>query len=232
MKDIDFFSALVVKWSFFSIYNLRSSIENPLKVSLLHYCQYIRLLLISLILLIHIIKEKGKIVYMDNYSYNKLTFRTCNKSPAFMAKDAHCINTSSYNTIIPFSSGISSSQMEFQFTIDSIETASILGFGTANNSVPIVDNKIDLTGTTSEAFTVPYDGNITTISASFSPLATFPDVPGPLTIRSQIFHAPAGSNIFTGTSAIVDLTPALTLPINSGGQIAFGSRDISPFLYQ
>jgi len=146
-----------------------------------------------------------------------------------MAKDAHCINTSSYNTIIPFSSGISSSQMEFQFTIDSIETASILGFGTANNSVPIVDNKIDLTGTTSEAFTVPYDGNITAISASFSPLATFPDVPGPLTIRSQIFHAAAGSNIFTGTSAIVDLTPALTLPINSGGQIAFGSRDISPF---
>lgn len=164
---------------------------------------------------------------MDIYGcIDELTFKTCNNSEVFVAKDVNCINTSTENTIIPFSSGISTSQMQYLIGIANI--ASILGFGTTNNSVPIIDNTIDLTGTTSEAFTVPYDGYITAISASFFLLASFPDVPGLLTIRSQLFNAPAGSNIFTGTSAFVDLTPALILPIYSLGQIAFGSRNISP----
>lgn len=53
-------------------------------------------------------------------------------------------------------------------------------------------------------------------------------VEGFVTIRAQIFHAPVGSNIFTGTSAFVDLTPPITLPIATLGQIAFASGNIAP----
>lgn len=48
-----------------------------------------------------------------------------------------------------------------------------------------------------------------------------------MTIRAQIFLAPEGSNIFTGTSASVDLTPPLTGP-SPIGQITFATANIPP----
>lgn len=163
---------------------------------------------------------------MDNCRWNhRLSkFRACDKSGPFVATEKNCINPSSPtdSTIIAFSTGNSTSHIQAL-----VGLASSIGFGTAN-TVSIINNVINLNGNTSEAFTVPCDGNITAISASFSPLGSLPLVEGSVTIRAQIFHAPVGSNIFTGTSAFVDLTPPITLPIVTLGQIAFSSGNISP----
>ncbi|MFJ7916570.1 MULTISPECIES: hypothetical protein [unclassified Lysinibacillus] len=162
---------------------------------------------------------------MDNYECNdKSSFRSCDKFGPIVVKEANCINPSSPtdSTIIAFSTGISLSHIE-----SVVGLASSLGFGTAN-IVSITDNTINLNGTTSEAFTVPCEGNITAISASFSPLRSLPLVEGSVTIRAQIFQAPAGSNIFTGTNAFIDLTPALTLPVITLGQIIYAAGNIPP----
>jgi BclB C-terminal domain-containing protein len=162
---------------------------------------------------------------MDNYECNdKSSFRSCDKFKPFVVKETNCINPSSPtdSTIIAFSTGISISHIQ-----SVVGLASSLGFGTAN-TVSIINNTINLKGTTSEAFTVPCEGNITAIAASFSPLSSAPLVEGSVTIRAQIFLAPAGSNIFTGTSAFIDLTPALTLPVITLGQIVSASSNIPP----
>lgn len=163
---------------------------------------------------------------MDNCRYNSSlsTFRACDQSGPFVAKETNCLNPSSTtdSTIIAFSSGNSTSHIQAL-----VGLASSIGFGTAN-TVSIINNVINLNGNTSEAFTVPCNGNITAISASFSPLGSLPLVEGTVTIRAQIFHAPVGSNMFTGTSAFIDLTPPITLPIVTLGKIAFASGNISP----
>lgn len=48
-----------------------------------------------------------------------------------------------------------------------------------------------------------------------------------MTIRAQIFHAPVGSNTFTGTSASVDLVPSITEPVPVD-LLVFGSATIPP----
>jgi len=151
------------------------------------------------------------------------TFR-CDKFGTFTASDVNCINASipAEGSIIPFSSGISLSRVANVF--GNIE-ASLLGFGTASNIVPIISNTINLTSFFTEAFAVPRDGKITAISAAFAPLVGVVD--GSVTIRAQIFLAHVGSNIFTGTSASVDLVPSITQPIPLN-LLVFASATIPP----
>lgn len=153
----------------------------------------------------------------------------CNNLGPFVATDINCINSEIGNggenqggSIIPFSSGI-------QSVVENIlgnNLASLIGFGSAVSLVPIANNTINLTGVLSEAFTVPRDGNITAISASYNALAVQVES-GAVTIRAQIFHAPVGSNTFTGTSASVDLVPSITEPVPVG-LLVFGSATIPP----
>ncbi|MEA0565687.1 exosporium glycoprotein BclB-related protein [Lysinibacillus irui] len=126
-------------------------------------------------------------------------------------------------SIIPFSSGISLSVIE---DILGAISGSMLGFGSALNAVPIIGNTINLTNLFTEAFSVPREGKITAISATFAPIDGA-ILDGSVTIRAQIFLAPEGSNIFTGTSASVDLIPPITGP-NPSGQITFASANIPP----
>jgi len=146
-----------------------------------------------------------------------------------VAKDINCINLEIENgeendsgSIIPFSSGITTSIVtrgpDFGFT------SSLIGFGTAVNGVTILnDNTINLTGTLSQAFSVPRNSNITAISASFSANLN-PNLIEAATITAQIYRAPAGSNVFTPTNARVDLAP----PATNFSLISFGSTDIEP----
>jgi len=152
------------------------------------------------------------------------TFR-CDKFGTFTANDVNCINTSIPvdGSIIPFSSGISLSVIE---DILGDISGSLLGFGSALNVVPIIGNTINLTNLFTEAFSVPREGKITAISATFAPIGGA-ILDGSVTIRAQIFLAPEGSNIFTGTSASVDLIPPITGP-NPSGQITFASANIPP----
>ncbi|MBX8944415.1 hypothetical protein [Lysinibacillus sp. K60] len=163
---------------------------------------------------------------MNNYKCNNEspTFKY-DKFGTFTAHDTQCINNSiaATGSIIPFSSGISLSVFEDIFgDID----GSMLGFGTASNFVPIVNNSIDLTNFLTEAFVVSRAGKITAISATFTTI-TGVIFDGSVTIRAQIFLAPKGSNIFTGTSASIDLAPPITGP-DPTGQITFASANTPP----
>ncbi len=150
--------------------------------------------------------------------------KDCNNLGPFVATDINCINSEIGNggenqggSIIPFSSGT-------QTVVENIlgnNLASIIGFGSAVDFVPIANNTINLTAVLSEAFSVPRDGNITAISASYTTLEGLVES-GFVTIRAQIFLAPAGSNTFTGTSASVDLVPSITEPVPLG-LLVFGS---------
>ncbi|MGE7091266.1 exosporium glycoprotein BclB-related protein [Lysinibacillus sp. NPDC048646] len=158
------------------------------------------------------------------------TPRECDAFGPFVAIDINCINTPVDNneglgSIIPFSSGITTS------VVLSINNAtgtvgSLIGFGTAINGAAaiLVGNTIDLTGFLTEAFSVPRNGNITAISATFN---YFLDLnrSGLTTITAQIYRAPVGSNIFTATNARVDLAPPVT-GVPAG--ITFGSAEIEP----
>ncbi|MFF2794901.1 exosporium glycoprotein BclB-related protein [Lysinibacillus xylanilyticus] len=159
------------------------------------------------------------------------TRKECDNFGPFMAKNIKCINSDVENSeennggsIIPFSSGNTQTVVE---SILGNNFASLIGFGSAVDLVPIANNTINLTGILSEAFIVPRDGNITAISASYTALAGGGIESGSVTIRAQIFQAPVGSNTFTGTSASVDLVPSITEPIPVG-LLVFASATIPP----
>lgn len=128
----------------------------------------------------------------------------------FVAIDSKCIippqNTGS---IIPFSSGITPTILVSALG-GLIGTASLVGFGTAIPDVTVTNDTIDLLAPLlTEAFSVPRDGSITSISASFRVTVGI-TVPGTGTVSARIYRAPAGSSTFTATDASVNLTPALT----------------------
>ena len=124
------------------------------------------------------------------------------------------VNTGS---IIPFSSGTVASVFATVATGE-IGTVSAIGFGTAVNGItPAVDGTITLPlGATTEAFNVPRAGTITAISATFTETVGFTVAAGTATITARIYRAPAGSSVFTPTSAFVTLTPAVTGVVTPG----------------
>ena len=75
---------------------------------------------------------------------------------------------------------------------------------------------LDVSGLATEAFSVPRDGNISAISASFTAASAAPTTFGAgvaATITAQVYRAPAGSTIFTATNAVVTLAPSFTGPL-------------------
>ena len=150
----------------------------------------------------------------------------CTALGPFVAIDAACIPpTVNTGSIIAFSSGLTTVALA---TVGEgvISVPSLIGFGTAVPGVTIVGNTLDLSGIVTEAFVVPRAGNITAISASFSAFLGAAIV-GTSTLRAQIYRAPAGSNVYTATGAVVDLAPPLTGPL-SAGEITFGSANVAP----
>ena len=119
-------------------------------------------------------------------------------------------------SIIPFSSGISGAAPATGPTGVAV-TGVAVGFGSAIGVTP-VGNTITLpVGITTEAFNVPRDGTITSISATFTEVTpvTIP-VGGTATITAQVYRAPAGSDVFTATNAFVHLSPNLSGAIAPG----------------
>ena len=152
----------------------------------------------------------------------------CKNFGPFNAIDAACIvpprNTGS---IIPFSSGTIPASMATLAT-GLVGTTSAIGFGTSVPGITIVGNTITLGGTLpSEAFTVPRDGSITALSATFVTTAAVALLTGPTTIRAQIYRAPQGSTTFTATNVFVDLAPPIPAPIAIGA-LATGNASFAP----
>lgn len=144
----------------------------------------------------------------------------------FEAIDAACITTPvATGSIIPFSSGITPVVLT-TLVGGLVGTVSLIGFGTAIPGVTLAGTNIDLTAVTgTEAFSVPRAGTITSISASFTATVAL-DLLGTAQVRAQIYRAPAGSNVFSPTTAFVDLTPALsTIAV---GTIASGTANVAP----
>ncbi|MFJ8514051.1 exosporium glycoprotein BclB-related protein [Lysinibacillus xylanilyticus] len=151
----------------------------------------------------------------------------CNALGPFEAIDAACITTPpATGSIIPFASGTVPVALA-AVAGGAIGTVSMVGFGTAIPGVTLTGTNIDLSAVTgTEAFSVPRDGTITSISATLSVTLAVPTFTGTATVRAQIYRAPAGSNIFSPTDAFVDLAPALTsLAV---GVITFGTRNVTP----
>ncbi|MER2029079.1 MAG: exosporium glycoprotein BclB-related protein [Solibacillus sp.] len=129
-------------------------------------------------------------------------------------------------SIIPFSSGITPVVLT-TLVGGLVGTTSLIGFGTAIPGITIVGNTIDLSGVITEAFSVPRNGSITAISASFTETAGLNLGLGSVSVTAQIYRAPAGSSIFTATNARVTLTPPFTGLVTIG-QTSYGSANVPP----
>lgn len=150
----------------------------------------------------------------------------CTALGPFEAIEAACITPTTpaaTGSIIPFSSGITGVEL-LTLANGLVDVVGIVGFGTAVGTV-LTGGNIDLTAVATEAFNVPRAGTITAISASFSVLAAV-SVAGTVTVRAQIYRAPAGSNIFSPTTAFVDLIPSLTT--FALGTFTSGTTNVTP----
>ncbi|GLC89518.1 exosporium glycoprotein BclB-related protein [Lysinibacillus piscis] len=136
----------------------------------------------------------------------------CSSLGPFVAIDAACItppSVSATGSIIPFASGPVPAVLATLAT-GLVGTVSLIGFGSAVPGVSLVGTDIDLSAVVgTEAFSVPRNGNITAISATFSATVAAALL-GTTTVHAQVYRAPAGSNIFSPTTASIDLAPAFT----------------------
>lgn len=144
----------------------------------------------------------------------------CQNFGPFLAVDAACIRQEAKpytgGSMIPFSSGTVPSVLVSLLT-GLVGTSSLVGFGSSITGISIVNNTITLPAL-NEAFSVPRDGNMTALSASFTETLGI-TVLGTATINARIYRAPAGSNVFTATDATVNLTP-MTGPITAGTTVS------------
>lgn len=130
----------------------------------------------------------------------------------FRATNPWCPPTGANSgSIIAFSSGITPVALTSVLG-DVAGTAALVGFGTAAPVVGLLDTIVlPLPGVLTEAFNVPRNGTVTSISATFTETVGLTIAPGgSATIRAQLYRAPAGSNTFTATNAFVNLAPNIT----------------------
>lgn len=124
--------------------------------------------------------------------------------------------TATTGSIIAYASGLE--PVVLLSALGVAEAASAIGFGSAVPVVPIGDTiTLPILGALfTEAFNVPRDGTVTSISATFSLGAELDiAVGGSARISARLYRAPAGSNVFTATNAFVNLSPTLTGLINA-----------------
>lgn len=131
----------------------------------------------------------------------------CQALGPFIAIDPSCIApVEQTGAIIPFSSGITPAVLVTAIG-GGIGTTSLVGFGSAIPGVSVLNNRIELLDPLlSEAFVIPRNGSISSISASFRATLAL-DFLGTATVNARIYRASEGSNSFTATDASVDLTP-------------------------
>lgn len=146
-----------------------------------------------------------------HYQCRPKPFNDCLQRGPFVAIPSQCIMpVEQTGSIIPFSSGIVPAVLVTAVG-GLIGTTSLVGFGTSIPGISVLDNRIDLLAPLlSEAFSVPRNGAITSISASFRATLAI-DVLGVATVNARIYRAPEGSNSFTATDASVNLTPISSL---------------------
>jgi len=150
----------------------------------------------------------------------------CSALGPFVAIDAACITPPvATGSLIPFASG-TVPVILVSLATGLVDTVSLVGFGTSIPGVSLVGTNIDLSALVgTEAFSVSRAGSITSISATFSATVGVTII-GSATVRAQVYHAVAGSNVFTPTTAFVDLAPALSTVVL--GTLASGTANVTP----
>jgi BclB C-terminal domain-containing protein len=122
------------------------------------------------------------------------------------------------SSIIPFASGL---PVVMTTTLGGLAgTPAFVGFGSSASGLTALGPVIDLTGAAGtqldEAFSMPRDGTITSISAYFSNTVALTLIGSAVTIYAQVYISTTPNNTFTSV-AVVTLGPALT------GNVAIGT---------
>ncbi|WP_251637430.1 exosporium glycoprotein BclB-related protein [Sporosarcina sp. NCCP-2716] len=144
------------------------------------------------------------------------------------AIDRECIpSAAARGSIIPFASGAVPVALT-SLIGGLVGTPFFIGFGTAVPGVILANNTINLIGLVNEAFTVPRNGTITAISATFTLTAALSVADEAATVTAQIYRAPAGSNTFSPTGVSVDLTPPLTSLLTVGTTLSGSAIPVAP----
>lgn len=122
-------------------------------------------------------------------------------------------------TIIPFASGLPIAMTTIAGGLSG--TSSLIGFGNSATGVSVIGGAIDLTGgpgiLLNQAFSVPRDGTITSLSAYFSLTEALSLVGTTVTITAQLYQSTTPDNTFTAVpGATVTLAPAFTGVIGEG----------------
>ncbi|WP_394295492.1 exosporium glycoprotein BclB-related protein [Halalkalibacterium ligniniphilum] len=117
--------------------------------------------------------------------------------------------------MIPFASGTPVALTNVLLGLTA--TGGLIGFGSSIDGVTIGGGTITLSpgtgGILDFAFVVPRDGTVSSISAFFSTTVAA-TIGTPVTIRAELYRAPAASNTFSPSGAFVLLSPALGPIIN------------------
>ncbi|GAB2479513.1 hypothetical protein GCM10027082_33040 [Comamonas humi] len=115
--------------------------------------------------------------------------------------------------IIPFASGTPVVMTTIAGGL--VGTSSLVGFGSTATGVSLVGSNIDLTGAAgtllNQAFSMPRDGVITSMSAFFSNTVALALVGTTITVTAQLYQSTTPDNTFTPVpGAMVSLAPPLT----------------------
>ncbi|WP_307204332.1 exosporium glycoprotein BclB-related protein [Paenibacillus harenae] len=131
-------------------------------------------------------------------------------------------------TIIPFASGIAATAIS---DLNGNPFSGGLVSFSDSREADITGGVIDLSGdepgiTMNMAFTIPRDGTISAIAVTFSNSAGNILGETTVTMRAELWSAPATSNLFTPTGAGTDLAPAMTGTVATG-DISIGAADLA-----
>ncbi len=126
-------------------------------------------------------------------------------------------------TLIPFASGTPINVTTF--TEGASENGTIVSFGSCITNVNVTGD-IDITGNENLAFSMPFEGILTSLAAYFYLTeASIPNPFGKLTLVARIYQAKKLSNVFTpvkGTKLNIDFDTNILLP----GLVLFKARDL------
>jgi BclB C-terminal domain-containing protein len=125
----------------------------------------------------------------------------------------------SAGSIIPFSSGLPITMTTVLGGL--VGTVSTVGMGSSASGISVQAGTIDITGgpgaLLNNAFSMPRDGTITSISAYFSTTMALALVGTTVTVTAQLYQSTTPDNIFTAIpGAVVTLSPPLTGIITLG----------------
>ncbi|WP_233505438.1 exosporium glycoprotein BclB-related protein [Sporosarcina sp. BI001-red] len=161
-------------------------------------------------------------------STNDAARNRCGTLGPFAAVDRDCISQAwAGGAIIGYASGIVPVALT-SLAGGLVGVPFYIGMGTAVPGVMLANNTINLTGLVNEAITVPRNGSMTAISASFEVTVALAVVGETAVVNAQVYRAPAGSNMFSPTGVSVNLSPPLTSLITVGTTLTGSASFATP----